>query len=225
MAKYLIHACQKRMWYVNEYMIPSMEAQGISAADITVSCDTEGKGILYMFMDSLDDLPQDGDTWHLQDDILIASTFKEETEKERTGIICGLCTVYDKDREPGWTDVFHIWYSFPCIRIPNKLAHDLHKWFYEYANVTFDSVDMFNWRKHKACDDMFFRIFIEKYYKDEPVLNLAPNIIDHVDYLIGGSIMNYGTAENFRGSRFWYEPELTDKLMKEMMKRCEQESA
>ena len=225
MSKYLIHAAPKRMWYVNEYIIPSMVTQGINPDNIKVYCDTEKKGCLYAFMDSLADLPEDGYTWHLQDDIMISSRFMAETEELREGIVCGLCTVYDKDREPGETDVFHIWYSFPCIRIPNRIAHGLHKWFYEYANVTYDSVDMYNWRKAKACDDMFFRVYIEKHHKDEPVTNLAPNIVEHVDYMLGGSIVNRGTAETYRGSQYWYEPELTDKLMASIMKRYESQSA
>ena len=36
MAYYLIHACNKRFWYVKEYLIPSMMLQGIPAENIFV---------------------------------------------------------------------------------------------------------------------------------------------------------------------------------------------
>ena len=223
-AKFLIHAVPQRMWYVNEYLIPSMTAQGIAESDIIVVCDTEKKGCLQMFAESCGTLPESGDTWHLQDDVLISSNFREETEKDRQGIICGICTVYDKDRQPGWTDISQTWYSFPCIRIPNKIATGLAKWWTEYASTSYE-VTLYNIRKSGKNDDMLFRIYVEKFFPDEPVLNLAPNIVEHIDYMIGGTTTNMGRSENYVGSQYWYEPELTDKLMNEILKRCKEKSA
>ena len=36
MPKYLIHCCNDRMWYVKEFLIPSMIKQGISTDDIFI---------------------------------------------------------------------------------------------------------------------------------------------------------------------------------------------
>lgn len=206
------------MWYVNEYLIPSMVDQGINEDDINIACDTEKVGCLQKFMESCTLLPGTGDTWHLQDDVMISSRFREEAEREQEGIICGICTVYDKDREPGWTTIKQTWYSFPCIRIPNRIATGLAKWWYEYASESYE-VDIYNIRKSKKNDDMLFRIYVERFFPDEPVLNLAPNIVEHIDYMIGGSVENMGRAENYVGSQYWYEPELTDSLMNAIIKR------
>lgn len=36
-----------------------------------------------------------------------------------------------------------------------------------------------------------FKMFLEeKYAKKEIIYNLQPNLIDHIDYLIGGSVIN-----------------------------------
>lgn len=218
MSKYLIHAIPQRLWYVNEYMIPAMTEQGIDRNDIQILCDTNKRGCLEMFMLSCKMLPDKGNTWHLQDDILISSRFKEETEKPRNGIVCGFCSCYDHQNKPGEGNYKNKWFSFPCIRIPNKLAHGCANWFY---NVVVPSQNE-EWQRMIKCkkyDDSFFWIYIKRFHKTVKVTKLDPNIAEHVDYLIGGMVANYGRAEN-PISRYWYEPELTDKLFNDMMKRC-----
>ena len=37
----MIHACNERMWYVNEYLVPSMTAQGIGKDNIIVVMNPE----------------------------------------------------------------------------------------------------------------------------------------------------------------------------------------
>lgn len=220
MAKYLIHAIPQRMWYVNEYLIPSMTDQGISQDDISVVCDTEKKGCLEMFMQSCQKLPKKGYTWHLQDDVIISSRFREETEKRRSGIVCGLSTVYDHGNPPGIVkDPTKMWYSFPCIRIPNDIAHECASWFYNDVVPDKSNTEYQQMIRSKKYDDSFFRAYIENYRTDVRILNLAPNIVDHIDYLIGGMVANKGRAKN-PISVFWYEPELTDKLFQDMMNRC-----
>lgn len=220
MAKYLIHAIPQRMWYVNEYLIPSMESQGIRRSDIDIVCDTEKKGCLEMFMRSCQKLPKKGYTWHLQDDVIISSRFREETEKRRSGIVCGLSTVYDHDNPPGIvTDPTKMWYSFPCIRIPNDIAHECASWFYNNVVPDQNNLEYQRMIRAKKYDDSFFRAYIENYRTDVRILNLAPNIVDHIDYLIGGMVANKGRAQS-PISVFWYEPELTDQLAQAMMEKC-----
>ena len=91
--RYMIHACPARMWYVKDFLIPSMMSQGIRGDDITVWNDSGGKGNLASCLESfasLKDTP--GGTWHLQDDVMICRDFAART-KELAGssIICGFC--------------------------------------------------------------------------------------------------------------------------------------
>lgn len=220
MAKYIIHCVPKRLWYVDEFIVPSMLKQGIERNDITIWCDTNEKGCLEMFMQSCRMLPKHGSTWHLQDDILISSKFREETEKKRRGIVCGLCTVYDHQNPPGLTDAAHKWYSFPCIKIPNDVARGCAKWFYTKVVPDYSNAEYQRNIRLKKYDDSFFWDYIKKCHKNIPVTNLAPNIVEHVDYMVGGTIANYGRAQSNVSSTYWYEPELTQELMDAIMDRC-----
>ena len=68
--KYMIHACPQRMWYVEEFLVPSMRDQDIRPDEIEIRCDTEGKGNLLSCMESFRDCGErPGGTWHLQDDV------------------------------------------------------------------------------------------------------------------------------------------------------------
>ena len=128
MAQYLIHAMPKRIWYVNEYLIPSMIEQGIKAEDIRVYNDEKREGNLKACMKAYEMCEGDGGTWHLQDDVCISSSFKALTEKYDTGIVCGFKSEYDGTQMPGIVPVQNMWFSFPCIRIPNSIAREVAKW-------------------------------------------------------------------------------------------------
>ena len=54
--KYMIHACPQRMWYVTEFLVPSMLEQGIPEADITIWNDTEKRGNLAACMAAFESL-------------------------------------------------------------------------------------------------------------------------------------------------------------------------
>lgn len=210
MAKYLIHACNKRMWYVENFLIPSLHEQGIE--EVEVYLDKNGDGCLKSFVESAKERPREGGTWHLQDDVVICRNFKELTEKYDDGLVCAFTCEYDNNPKPGLTTVKNnTWWSFPCIRIPNDIIHNFHEW-----------IDIYVWRdpqygryvKSKKYDDFIFKVFIESYYPNEPVLNLAPNLVDHVDYLLGGSVINrQRTMSNVR-SMYWDDEELVDDLAK-----------
>ncbi len=76
MPKYMIHACLARMWYVEEFLIPSMLEQGIEWESITIWNDAQRRGNLIACMDSFLSLAgSDGGTWHLQDDVIICRDF------------------------------------------------------------------------------------------------------------------------------------------------------
>ena len=55
------------------------------------------------------------------------------------------------------------------------------------------------------------------------VWNLAPNMVNHIDHLIGGSLINQGRNKpnEFLMSKYWEEPELLDDIEKRLKERRE----
>lgn len=210
MSKYLIHGCKDRKWYVENYLLPSMYDQGISDTDICVYMDMDGKGCLQSFMDSIEYLLEDGDTWHLQDDILLCSDFKKRTEQiYDTELVCGFASKYDKEAKPGVVKgIDNIWFSFPCIRIPNSILRHFSVWFYSYLR---DDNRFKMWIRSKKNEDLLFRYFIDNYYKELTATNVAPNLVEHIDWLIGGSLVNKQRDEIVR-SLYWTEEDVVEKL-------------
>ena len=155
--------------------------------------------------ESLSDKP--GGTWHIQDDVLLSANFKLVTEAENRGIRCGFASRYDKGRQ-GYVTVKDMWYSFPCIRIPNVVAQDFVQWLNKYSTAYKSYIDT---GKH---DDTLFQIYLTERMPNVKVLNIAPNIVEHVDWLIGGSQVNTKRDDKMVRSVYWEEPELVKKLRK-----------
>ena len=110
-----------------------------------------------------------------------------DSEKYDDNIVCGICTAFDKGKLTGEVSTINmLWYSFPCIRIPNSVARDCATWFYNEAR--FDGRYTY-FIQHKKDDDLLFRYYLVNH---EPFVayNLTPNIVQHIDYLIGGSTLN-----------------------------------
>lgn len=217
MSKYLIHTYIAREWYVNEHLIPSMLEQQIDKNNIFVYLDDSGDGCLQSFINSIEDLVDDEDTWHLQDDVLICRDFKERTEqKYDTELVCGFASLYDKNPKPGkQKGIDNIWYSFPCIRIPNNILKHFKIWFYSYLQ----NDNRFKmWLRSKKHEDLLFRYFLDNYYKEIEATNLVPNLVEHVDWLIGGSLVNVQRDKIIR-SLYWEDEELVTKLKEELDKR------
>ena len=186
MSKYMIHTCPKRKWYVDEFLVPSMIEQGIDSQDITVYNDENEDGHLMAFMNSWKQL-KEGGTWHLQDDIIISSDFRRMTEMYDFGVVCGFVNSYSEYAgDIGYVPVDKMWYSMPCIRIPNDIMKELVGWFVTSGVQKKYKVHIRN-RKHS---DVLFWDFLKERHPDMNVLHLAPNIINHVDHLIGGSLIN-----------------------------------
>lgn len=213
MAKYVIHACLKREWYVKQYLIPSMIKQGIKSENISVWQDSESKGNLQACMECFDSMPEEGNTWHLQDDVLISSKFKEVTEQynDFNGIVCGISIKHDIENDAEkWNKpiigIDYLWWSFPCIMIPNKIARDT-AYYYKYVpdkNTEY-------WKKYKKGDDSVFRTFLQKYHPLIEFINLVPNIVAHVDYLLGGTTIN-DQREYILYATHFEEPQLVEEL-------------
>lgn len=183
MDKIIIHSYPARLWYVWDFLVPQLQAQGIT--NIIIKNDKYRIGNLLSFVLACND-PEDA--WHLQDDVVICKDFAKRIKKY-SGICCGFCSASFEIGEiiTGKTDLQHIWFSFPCIRIPGNIAQSFYNWFMDEEIKSKDFADMIQTGK---MDDLIFIEYLKKYYPDEPVTNIAPALVDHIDYLIGGSIAN-----------------------------------
>lgn len=202
----MIHTCPERMWYVDDFLMPDLLRHRIDEKDIDVFIDTGHQGTLESCMKSFLTVPNDdGGIWHLQDDILVCRRFKSRTEALDDGIVCGIATKYDRERSGylGEVPLHKMWYSFPCIRIPNKVAIGFATWYYKYIKHNPIYKHLVKTKKH---DDVFFRMYIEDYYNDKEdeikITNASPNLVEHVDWLIGGSTINLHRDDTVRALYF-----------------------
>lgn len=220
MAYYLIHACNSRFWYVKQYLIPSMMLQGIPAQNIFVYRDYNEIGNLRAFIDSCNKASVqcqkkgiDG-LWHLQDDVIISEDFAKQTQIYDNGIVCGFTCNYDKKPEEGYFKLCEekLWFSFPCMRIPTKILTDFVSW----ANVNLWQSRHFKplVRRNKS-DDLIFREWLYDNYPSTSHYNMAPNIVNHVDTYIGGTVCNKQRDPSYNTmSIFWEDKGELDKLFK-----------
>ena len=206
--KYILHACRQRMWYVDGFLLPSLKAQGIEP----VLCFDNGLGNLETTMNCFKTC---GDAWHIQDDVVICEDFAEKTRQKPELITCGF--TFRGYGDPGMMGVVNIhdmWYSFPCIYIPGWIAQECAEWFY--------SSGMYNDRftgfvRLKVNDDGLFREFLLERHPDMNAVNLNPCLVDHIDYLIGGSLV--GNQKEPRPACYWYDDTPNKKLNKWLLER------
>ena len=126
--KILIHAVPERMWYVNEFLIPALLAQG--AVEIEIWNDTEHRGNLDACLDAFASREGDGGTWHLQDDVLPRRDFVTHCRDLDDGIVFGFCCRNFGDRLDAFGQVYapDAWNSFQCVRIPDAYARECADW-------------------------------------------------------------------------------------------------
>lgn len=218
MAKYLIHTYPKRIWYVDQFLVPSMIKQGIKEEDISIYNDSKGEGNLRACMNAFLAVQDDqGGTWHLQDDIIICKDFKKRTELNDHGLVCGFSSLlYDGDIEEkkGAVKRENMWFSFPCIRIPNKWARECSEWVTKYiiGNPVYEKY----WKKG-TNDDWAFRAYLKEFHNDCVALNIMPNLVDHIDYLIGGG--SGGIRKKPCRSQYWEDEDLVEELEEWLKKK------
>lgn len=219
MANYLIHTYPKRLWYVEKYLIPSMLLQGIDKSQISVYNDKDGEGNLRACMKAFASVPNDNEgTWHLQDDVCICSDFKERTEWYDEGLVCGFSSLmYDGDirEKKGAVSRENMWFSFPCIRIPNQYARQCSEWVLKYiiGNPIYEAF----W-KNGVNDDWAFRTYLKEFHKDDVALNIMPCLVDHVDFLLGG-----GSGKNQRThpvrAQYWTDDAVVEMLAQKIKEK------
>lgn len=211
----MIHACPAREWYVNEYLVPSIVDQGISRDEITIWMDRDGVGNLASCLESFAQCSKhEGETWHLQDDVIVCRDFADRIRAAPYGLALGFC-VYKYERGhivEGPTMAHYMWQSsFPCLKIPNILAGEFVDWLVSAQNRPEINKLVQTGKK----DDTLFWIFMQENHKDMRVTNISPHLVDHVDWLIGGSTINQWREDIVRSCRWNDEnliTELSDKL-------------
>lgn len=184
----VIHSCDKRRWYVEEFLIPSLTDQGIIPSVVN---DDDHKGCLWTYMHSFyKTKPTDDGTWHLQDDVMISKDFAKVAREHDEGIVYGFFHRHQNEREleEGLLSVMDAGYSFPCMRMPDKYAFEFAEWF--LADAQFREKYQ-RWVEEKKYADAFWRDFLREKHPDEYVYMLKPSIVEHIDVLMGGSMINY----------------------------------
>lgn len=223
MAKYLIHTSKQRQWYVDDFLIPSMVRQGIDSHNIYRYIDLRGEGNLISCMKAfklVDDFHDfDGITWHLQDDVAISSVFKQYTEVEyESDMVCGFCT-RDLGKhivQPiGQIDPDFMWYSFQCIGIKNYVASGCANWFNTDGKK---DPNIARFVKSGLGDDEVFKYYCTKICSGLKALNLIPNLVEHIDFMIGGSTAAKGMPQR-RAMYLKDGTEIVKNLMEEL-KQC-----
>lgn len=209
--KVLIHACPGRMWYVDGFLVPSLKEQG--ADEVEVWCDTELKGNLAACQERFASRQGHGITWHIQDDVLICRDFVKrcrELDALDGDVAYGFCneSFTDDPAQSGHVSVFDAWHSFQCVRIPDDYARECAEWFKtDGRNNQYYSL----WVASSMMDDSVFREFLLDRHSYEMVHNVKPNLVEHVDYIIGGSALHpwRGYIAN---AYFWEDKELVAEL-------------
>ena len=186
--KIIIHSCDKRLWFVRDYLVPALRDQGLEPI---IHNDDEHKGCLWAYMDSFRGLDRNADgTWHLQDDVYPCRTFAEVAKAHDYGIVYGFFHqhVNEDPLQPGAVSVMKAGYSFPCLRIPDALAVEFAEWFLTDAQYR----DMYRrWVEEKKFVDAFWMNFLREKHREMFVYNLKPSIVEHVDEYMGGSTINF----------------------------------
>ncbi len=207
--KVIIHTCNQRLWYVHQFLIPSLKAQGIE--DVKLFLDIDNLGCLQACMKCFREVEGDEHTWHLQDDVVIADNFKELAESYDwfNGIVCGIRTRYDEGRPDGdgtpMVDKGAMWSSFPCIRIPDILARG--------CAFSFDHDTGYEkWKATNRGDDMVFRKFLRWHVPSAPFINALPNLVDHIDYLLGWSTSEKKKERRLPSRALHFDSSVADKL-------------
>lgn len=217
--KILIHAVEKRLWYVDGFLIPALTEQGIERENINVWVDVHNFGNLESCIESFEFVGKEaGGTWHLQDDVMPARNFAE-TARQYTGneIACGFC-VERFDTYPnrtGYMPERYLWLSFPCIYIPNETAVAFARW-YRLADA---DPDVCRLRNIGKGDDTLFWLWYHNNRASAMGWNIAPNMVEHVDWLIGGSIANADRTNEPPRAKYWTDDQLVKDLENRIRKQ------
>ena len=217
--KIVIHSCKKRAWYVEQFLKPSLLEQSTREEEIVEVRDLDGKGNMASFLESMELVSRDFEpttsAWHIQDDVLLCRDFvtrAKEIEKNWGGVACGFCCKLNEAGRFNYTGAApaqQMWWSFPCILIPNSYCGEFLDWYHEFIHRA-----PAQFKATAAMDDYFFREFMMRCHHREKVLNVVPNLVEHVDWLIGGSTISKRDVKYRSG--YWQDQELVSELRRRL---------
>ena len=220
----MIHSCNQREWYVNEFLVPAILQQGLPHDKIKIWNDYHKVGNLCSWLESckwiIDNQDLGGSIWHLQDDILISKDFVKTIEKEYQEKVCAgfVCEKFNAGTldKVGRVPAQNLWYSFPCIKIYNKWLEEFYNWMMVDAIGDKKYKEWFNSNKN---DDSFFRDFVRLFHHREYILNMIPCLVQHIDFLIGGSIINSNRGKDAQRRARWFEDKQGVQKLKNQIKK------
>ena len=214
----LIHACPDRMWYAEEILAPRLRTQG---ADVEIWNDVQQLGNLRACMESFKRRHGSGGTWHIQDDVLPCRDFVQRcSEYESDGVVYGFCCRQFTD-DPGQTGLVHVpdsWHSFQCVRIPDEYARGCAEWFFSGGWQESTLPELVILKGMNKGDDTFFREYMQLRHPHDLVRNAKPNLVEHVDWIVGGSVL-HPWREFLARSDFWDDELLVEELKREIKRR------
>ena len=217
MPKVMIHSCEDRSEYVNNFLVPLLTESGVKISNIEVYTD-HGDGCLKSYIKAFKSLGDLGDyTWHLQDDVLPTLSFCDMAD--------GLLKIYSKDaiiNGFGNKEFYNestpfypkneneMFYSFPCIGIPNYIAIGFVEWLVKIWN----DPNYQKWIAHNKFVDYLFKLYIWNHAKTKyTIVNFRPNLVEHVDEYVGGSTIN-GQRPKLAKSLDFRDKEVIERLNK-----------
>ena len=161
-----------------------------------------------------------GETWHLQDDVLPCRDFVARIRKHPGGVAYGFCTKLfgDDISLGGLVYAQDAWHSFQCVCIPDRYARDFAAWFSRGDWKNSPNPELYTMQKLGKGDDSFFREYLLSEHGTEPVINYAPNLVEHIDWLIGGSSLGHWQRHMPRSAR-WEDEELVSELRERLRQR------
>lgn len=198
----MIHAVPSRMWYVNNFLIPSIQQQG--EANIEIWNDENQDGNLKSFVKSMYKAAEEEGKgiWHLQDDVLLSKDFIETAKRLPDDKICNGITIEKGNSEfVGIQPVKNRWLSFQAIYIPTNYAKGFIDWW--LFKVVKEELYIKR-RAENKYDDYFFWKYMGDKHPNDVIINICPNIAQHIDYIIGGTTTNYN-YKKMRRSYHWEE--------------------
>lgn len=208
----LIHAVPERMWYVEKFLLPSLTEQG--ADDVRIWNDEKHSGNLTACMDAFASMEGDGATWHIQDDVIVCRDFVERCRAFDEDVVYGFCCLNFEDRPEAAGRVYacDAWNSFQCLKIPNAYARECAEWVRSESwreESPHPELPVL-WKLNKG-DDTFFHEFLACRHGREAIYNAKPNLVNHIDYLIGGSSLSHSWG-CLALSHYWEDHELIAEL-------------
>ncbi len=142
--------------------------------------------------------------------MLLCRDFVERCREHDEGVVYGFCCEQftDDPAQVGRVPVKDAWHSFQCVRIPDAWARECAAWL-EGPGRTSGMYPI--WIKSGKMDDDVFRTFLTDQHGSETVENLRPNLVEHVDWIVGGSVLSPWRGYLAR-AHFWDDEELVREL-------------